>query len=324
MDGIIRLTNHGENPSKAIQSVINNSDIFKTLHIVCPFYDKNAIPFEGYDDYVHQLTLGKVAINMCTSLDTNNCSKFDGSVAVEIPAFAIIRTGGFNKLGEIVQELDRTNNTTATHFGICPMLVVPEESFTQDFIDAIFGYGLYLITFYIDFIWRIYSRGKLYLHTDIRAARICSMGERKFIPRIGYITKFRDNVQLPISGVDSTLFIPHKSIRGIKFARWNLSLHNKQRIGLWLVTFGLLYYWVAFPWWNYIDMFSYVSKSILNPLTLTLYVLNTLFLYTASTYYMSMPHQFTLCVLHPIYAAVYPLFWVYCMLYKPIPRWNKD
>jgi len=315
MDGIIRISNHAENPTNAIQSVINNSSHFKKLHIVCPFYDKNVLPFENYNEVKEQLQEAGVDIILCTSL---NMDKLGNELSLEIPPYCIVKTGGFDKLAEIHKELDRTDNTSITHFGLCPQIYVPERNLVPDLLDGIFGYGFFLVTFVMDFIWRIWSRDKIYLHTDVQAVRICSMGRRKFLPQVTFMSRIRNTTHLPVSNVNSATFIP--PVNGLSFSRWNLNMHPKQRFGLWMVTFCFLYIFMAFPWWNYIISVSYLQRPLFHPLFIALYIICTCTIYLASTYYMNIPNQFMLCMMHPIYFALYPLFFVYSKLYRPNPK----
>lgn len=322
MDVVIRITNHEENPKKAIQSVINNAQLFKNIHIICPFYDGNTLPFEEYEAMRFSLSESGIKIYLCAELDAN---KLSDELVVELSPYTIIKTGGFDELTKIHKELQRTDNTTVTQFGICPTIYVPEQDVIPDLLDSILGYGFFLVTLFIDVLWRIYYRDKYYIHTDVKATRICAMGTQKFLPKVdGFITKFWNRLQLPTSSVASSMVVPLRNMRGFKFARWNLNLHPKQRIGFWMVTFVLVYFWVSYPWWNFFSVFQYVHRPFFHPLWLTLYIMITSMMYISTAYYTNIPHQFLLCMLHPIYFALYPIFWVYSKLYRPIPTIKTD
>lgn len=325
MDVVVRLTSHGEDATNALQSVINNHKHFAKVHVICSFYEKHKEPFKGFDAFVDALKGLHIEVKVVGEFQ---CDDTKGDCLIGVHPYCVLRSGGVTKLHKVITELEKQKNTQVMHFGITTTMIAPTTGdFMRDFLDAILGYGFLLITFYLDMWWRIWSRGKFYLSTDVCASFINSTYHRKYIPALSRMSRLWDNEQaFSAYGEDSAVLKPEPKMRGFRLARYIVNTHNKQGTGLWLFVFFLFfYYWLAYPWWNHLTIPGasiVLVRPVLGPLNLILYIFTVAILYMGSSYYLIVPHQGLLCLMLPFYITLYPLFWAYARLYRPRETWN--
>jgi len=328
MDVVVRLSGHAENASNALQSVLNNHASYSHVHLVCSFYEADKEPFEGYEALRAELGNRGIKVTVCDAFDEDNCTDVKSYSVVGLHPYCVLRSGGVGKITSTIGELEKQKNTQVMHCGVSTTMVIPEGAFGKDLWDALCGYGFLLITFYLDMWWRVWSRGKHYMMTDVRVDMVCSTYKRKFIPRVSRFARIWDNEQAPCNyGGDAAILRPEPKMRGFALARYLVNTHNKQVFGgLWMfVFFAFFYYWLAYPWWNLLAIpgaSSFLARPVLAPLNIIIYLLTTGTLYMSSSYYLILPHQGLLCALFPIYMTLYPLFWLYARLYRPKDTWN--
>lgn len=301
VDALIFLRYEGDDASPALQSVLNNAEYVKRVIIVCDYYDAGTELFKGFTEIEHSLKQSAVPIQIVPSFDYDDCAVLKSSLVMEIPFDCVVKTSAFQKFQQTLDELRATRQYNRTHVAQSTSWI--ETSFSP-------WHGFLLVSYYFDYLWRLYSRGKKFFQHDIKLTTVCSTHNRVYVARESrWLSKLWNRTHVPcIPGINSAHRTDQKVFRDFR----------ARTIGFWVIGFFFFYVFAAYPWWNPIfdrtrqNMGRYsmaLYREFNHPLTYAVYAINVLFMAAFSFYSCKVPYQWTHIFLHPLYLTLWPLLW---------------
>lgn len=302
VDVLIFLRYEGDDATPALQSVLNNADYVKRVILVCDSYDAGTELFEGYAEIEHSLKQSSISISIVPTFDYEDCKVLKSSLLLEIPFDCVVKTSAFQKFEETLEDLKSTRQYNRTHLALSTSWI--ETSFSV-------WHGFLLISYYFDYLWRLWSRGKKFFPYDLRLTTVCGTHNRTYVARESrWFSKLWNRTHVPcIAGINSAYRRDQKVFRELR----------ARKIGFWLVGFFFFYIMAAYPWWNPLfdgtrtNMGRYsmlLYREFNHPLTYAVYAINVLFMAAFSFHSCRVPYQWTHIFLHPLYLTLWPLFWL--------------
>lgn len=321
MYGVIRVSDHRENAENVLGTVAEFHQHFKAVYYVDSQYQDKSKPFDSWDDLVGALRKSNVPVHVVGGLDLMRLPDTVKDRLIEIHPYTMLKQGAFQVLDDTLLQLQQAGYERIVHYGLQSIIYIQEptnRSLLLSVYHAITGYGFLMVMHWIDFWWRLWSRGKIYTERDVRAHYVVHTYKRAYVPDASFTDRLWNRGTMPMhSGRKTALFIPPRAWSGWKTVRYTINTHSHQGWGLWWVGFFfILYYWFALPWWNLLSVTS-ITRPLVGPLTLALYLFNTAILWWGTSQSLYVPQQAILCVLFPIYVTLYPLAWFIARLYRP-------
>lgn len=341
-DAVISISEFGESCKPAIQSVLNNSEQFRALHIVQRGNDNGRIPlYKGWSEHLEQLKQRGLEPVWHTEFDASRVH-IESELIVHIAPDVQILKGA----------LDQLHMDGYAYAGVTSSLVMGKSSAWDTFV-----LGFLPVLLLWDTLRSWFNLGCYYRTCDLRAQTL----ERTY-PRVvklsaprwwmwGIWTRIRRQVYggyalLQIPDQDGTSFMlrtlqTHNHL-GLNIRPWlyNWAYEypsydlNYTGLGVWSVfAFSIYYLACALPFWTvfiggYRGYFWWLLvRDPLHPAWITLHTVHAALASWVAKMYLRFetPYAFTLhFVLYPLYFTMFPFMVVYARWFHvPQNKWVK-
>jgi hypothetical protein len=298
---IIRLSSFDEDPSRALDSVLDNLEHISDVTVVYPAYKNDMkIPWSAKKNAI--IEAGKAFAITPTPSHIN-----DAAIAiVEIPPYCSVGKGAFEMIKTQLKRSDKTN------FAISTITVLPNLS---PF------YGFLIVSIVLDWLWsRIIHRDKLYQTNDIRVRCVMQRAGRKYVaPDEHWVWRYiwNDSCAPKLYGGDMAIMRPPYARSGWGYVHWTLHFHRNYKWGTWLFVFAVPYSIIALCVVALVYSTAGVSWFVVSNFGVIL-----LMAFTISGHYLETPARRIMCILTPLYLVFFPLAIVYAKVMAENRTWK--
>lgn len=327
VSAVIRISEFDESPEQAVQTVLENPQFFKDLHIVKFGYSTVE---KLYPEWPTDLeALEKLGLSPVWHADLD-LRKLETHAIVELTPDLRATDGALTAL---IEDMNKYGGS-CDHYAVSSITFVEyaKRPTPGVVLEALLSYGFLLVVLMMDTFRSAINLFQYHRTVDLRATfTMATYGERvRLAPNRWWMWWFFTGTCTSKRGGAACMQVPSEKDQGLQFVLRTIKTHRSLGIGLWIFGFALYYFFFAWPYWNYLvdprtRLGSWLSRDMTALYWMIPYLLHTALVGWVAWQWIELPFRLLplLIIGYTFVLTVSPIILFYARFHSSRAAWKR-